>query len=292
MAAFVKNVVHWGAHQRSQMLSNDLCETCGKKPKFVENGFKHPYCSRTCARSGPGPGPKPCLLRGCRVTGRPAFADFCSDIHAKEGVRKGQVQGCTVCGTQPRSIGELCITCERSNAGKTRFRELDNNGATFKQVRSQFISEWDSHQKPSVEKVYEVILPRDVQNCHASHRKRLQSAKELRTFHAAQCICNLGVSQAVLCDFKSCGICTVVKSSFKTFAFGEPTNNGRFGEGIYSYRNPQLADKFATSCTSSPYRVMIACDIVVENMVEVPEDESLFVATADAIIPAYVIMYK
>ncbi|THV01272.1 ADP-ribosylation [Dendrothele bispora CBS 962.96] len=107
-----------------------------------------------------------------------------------------------------------------------------------------------------------------------------------------QCICNLGVNQAVLCDLKSCGICNVVKSSFKTFAFGEHANNGRFGEGVYSYRNPQLADKFATSCTSSPYRVTIACDVVVENMVEVPESESLFVATADAIIPAYVIMYS
>ena len=37
----------------------------------------------------------------------------------------------------------------------------------------------------------------------------------------------------------------------------------RFGEGIYSYRNPACADKFSTSCTTSPYRVMIACDTLV-----------------------------
>jgi len=37
-----------------------------------------------------------------------------------------------------------------------------------------------------------------------------------------------------------------------------------FGDGVYSYRNPALADNFATSCTSSPYRVMIACDVTVE----------------------------
>jgi hypothetical protein len=37
-----------------------------------------------------------------------------------------------------------------------------------------------------------------------------------------------------------------------------------FGDGVYSYRNPALADNFATSCTSSPYRVMIACDVAVE----------------------------
>lgn len=37
----------------------------------------------------------------------------------------------------------------------------------------------------------------------------------------------------------------------------------RFGEGIYSYRNPACADRFSTSCTTSPYRVMIACDTFV-----------------------------
>lgn len=35
----------------------------------------------------------------------------------------------------------------------------------------------------------------------------------------------------------------------------------RFGNGIYSSPNPALADEFATSSTSSPYRVMIACEV-------------------------------
>ena len=120
----------------------------------------------------------------------------------------------------------------------------------------------------------------------------------------------------------------VVKSSFKSFAFGTSSNqgrcvrgyryafkhqltSGRFGDGIYSYRNPALADRFATSCTSSPYRVMIACDVSVEpeqcsmdevsgvvrrkaiiaDHAQVGEEESLFVPSADAIIPAYIIMY-
>ncbi|KAF5367730.1 hypothetical protein D9758_009883 [Tetrapyrgos nigripes] len=292
MAAFVKHVVHWGAQQRPQLSPNDLCETCGKKPKYVENGFKHPYCSRTCARSGPGPNPKSCTLRGCRATGKPGFADFCSETHAKEAVRKGEVQGCDACGIQPRSIGDLCINCDRNGSGKTKMRELNMNGSTFKQVRTQFISEWDSQVKPSVEKVYEVILPRDAQNRHATYSQTLRPAKELRTFHASQCVCNLGVQQPVLCDFKSCGTCCILKSAFRTFAFGETANLGRFGAGIYTYRNPELADHFATSCTSSPYRVMIACDVVVDNAVEIPMDKSLFVPTADAINPLYVIMYS
>lgn len=39
----------------------------------------------------------------------------------------------------------------------------------------------------------------------------------------------------------------------------------RHGSGVYSYLDPALADGFATSCTSSPYRVMIACDVIVSS---------------------------
>ena len=56
---------------------------CGKKPKFVDKGFKHPYCSRSCARNGQGPSPTACVFRGCRATGKPAFANFCSEAHAR-----------------------------------------------------------------------------------------------------------------------------------------------------------------------------------------------------------------
>lgn len=50
---------------------------------------------------------------------------------------------------------------------------------------------------------------------------------ELRTFHSSQCICDLGVGDAVLCNFQACGICNIVKSSFRAFAFGVPQNIGR-----------------------------------------------------------------
>ena len=106
--------------------------------------------------------------------------------------------------------------------------------------------------------------------------------EKVRSFHSSLCLCDLGTKGAVLCSSKSCGICQIVKSRFKSFAFGALSNTGRwvvdcilgrieltrpiisFGDGIYSYRNPALADVFATSCTSSPYRVMIVCDVVVE----------------------------
>jgi hypothetical protein len=117
-------------------------------------------------------------------------------------------------------------------------------------------------------------------------RSSYPTFEEVRSFHSSQCICDLGHKEPVLCNYRSCGICSIVKSSFKSFAFGVTSNSGRcawncwlqwntnwwfrsrFGEGIYSYRNPAFADQYATSCTSSPYRVMIACDALVEGAVD------------------------
>ncbi|TFK36684.1 hypothetical protein BDQ12DRAFT_699509 [Crucibulum laeve] len=296
MPSLVKNVVNWGSH-RVQSPPVELCEICGKKPKFVEKGFKHPYCSRSCARNGQGPSPSVCILNGCRATGKPAFANFCSEAHAKEGVRQGQVDACEHCSTQPRLVGTLCISCDRRSKVGPRLRELKSDGTTFKNLRAQFLSEWESSGAvPFFDKAYEIILPRDIRSRHDQYRSQNHGYEEIRSFHSSQCICDLGFKDATLCDFKSCGVCSIIKSSFKSFAFGAPFNTGRFGDGVYSYRNPGLADRFATSCTSSPYRVMIACDVVVEpgqaaGIDDVAEEESLFVPTSDAILPVYAIMY-
>jgi hypothetical protein len=93
----------------------------------------------------------------------------------------------------------------------------------------------------------------------------------------------------------------------------------RLGVGIYSYENPALADRFATSCLSSPYRVMIACDVAIASKRGLPllspkkpvspvccmhvnelsspsfqnlTDKPIFVEKAKAIIPMYLILYS
>lgn len=171
MASIVRNVVHWGSHsqrQKSQVqVDRDLCEVfrltsifnvdvdfctkiCGKKPKFVDKGFKHPYCSRSCARNGQGPSPTACVYRGCRATGKPAFANFCSEAHARyntsipiihsqiknflrrEGVLHGQAEGCELCGMQPRIVGTMCITCDRLVCTGPQLKELNTDGTIFK----------------------------------------------------------------------------------------------------------------------------------------------------------------
>lgn len=64
----------------------------------------------------------------------------------------------------------------------------------------------------------------------STRRQSLESGggvRLLRTFHASQCICDMGTKGTVLCDWRSCGICNIVKSGFACVAFGAPGNKGR-----------------------------------------------------------------
>ncbi|CAK5269535.1 unnamed protein product [Mycena citricolor] len=299
------SILHWGTRQQktiSVVPAMDLCDQCGQKPKFLElGGAQHPYCSRSCAKKAQATTQPEssntqyltaCVLRGCRATGKSAFANFCSDEHGKQGVQMGQAEACDMCQVSPRAIGDLCLPCERKYPGP-RLREVSPSATSFRDVRAQFLSEWDnpSGTKPKVEKVYQISVPRDIKARHESFRRTQHPTTEIRLFHSSQCICDLGTKGPALCSFRSCGICSIVKSSFHEFAFGEKANCGRFGDGVYAFRNPSLADGHSTSATSTPYRVMIACDAAVASNAEIPDDLSVFIPRAEAILPAYVIIY-
>ncbi|KAF7771804.1 hypothetical protein Agabi119p4_6115 [Agaricus bisporus var. burnettii] len=280
--------------------SKDLCETCNLKPKFFGKGVLHPYCSRTCARNGGrAVGIIECLLPGCHATGKTAFSNFCSEDHAIKGVLQNRAAGCTRCMVQPQVLGGLCIACDRRSRVGPRLQELNQDSSTFKDLRMQFLSEWERNEdKPPVfEKAYEVILPRDIRVRHDAYWAKNEGSEKIRTFYSALCICDLGFKDDNICDGRTCGICCTVKSSFKSFAFGRTFMEGRFGKGIYSSRNPACADRFSTSCTTSPYRVMIACDTVApcENDslddAEI-EETSVFTPIADGILPAFVVVYS
>ncbi|KAF7341447.1 hypothetical protein MVEN_01881900 [Mycena venus] len=220
----------------------------------------------------------------------PIFAR--TSTEGEQAVRSRQVEECDSCHENPRASGHLCVVCDRKMLGP-RLQELAVGSTPFTDIGTQFLSEWDSLNaaRPQIKKVYQVLVPRDVRVRHNAYRTNQRATEEIRVFHSAQCICDMGTKTPALCNFKSCDICCLLKSSFNEFAFGDRFNTGRFGEGIYSYRNPSLANMHATAATSTPYRVMIACDIAVQSDFEVPDKESVFVPSADAIVPAFIIMY-
>ncbi|KAJ3773488.1 hypothetical protein FB446DRAFT_531293 [Lentinula raphanica] len=322
MASIVRNVVNWSAqHGRSSpQMQSDMCEVCGKRPKFVEKGHKHPYCGRTCASktsqsSGKSSSPttpitvntttaKTCLIPGCPYDAK--FQGYCDPEHAMEAVKSGQAQGCDMCHDQPVSINirasrgssarKLCVGCNRALTGGTQLKELGNRDSQFQDVRKRFIQEWNVQGEalPTVNKVYQVIVPRDHLSRYAAHKKTLHKAQEMRTYHASLMLCDLGTKGPFICERQGCGICSVLRSSFEAFAFGDKHQQGRFGPGIYTQMNPKLADKEATTITTSPYRIMVACDILVDADQEPisMDDEPAFTKTSDAIKAAYVIVYS
>ena len=104
-------------------------------------------------------------------------------------------------------------------------------------------------------------FPVDLLTNFRTDLEALCKAGQVRTFHGAQCICDLGVGDTSLCKWNSCGICSIIKSSFTRFEFGMSSHSGRHGNGIYSYFDPSKADKFATSSVSSPYRAILLCEV-------------------------------
>ncbi|OJA12645.1 hypothetical protein AZE42_07953 [Rhizopogon vesiculosus] len=278
------------------------CEACGVKPKYIDpNGMQHAYCGRSCARTGVGKGVPECSLRGCSNLEAAAFNGFCSEEHAKKG---GMVP------PPPASPGPKTQIPTRNHSGTARpkltppadvvhLSDIPSSGTVWREFVREWNSKWLSHEGSAlVEKLYEISYPAGISDSQDNYQQDIEATGQpriLRTFHASQCICDMGTKGPVLCKWKSCGICNVVGSAFRGVAFGVPYNTGRQGKGLYSSRNPASADLFATSCLSSPYRVMIACDVVLPQHLDkntsVVAGDRVVVRVPEAIVPRFIVMY-
>lgn len=229
----------------------------------------------------------------------------CRIINFRAAVRSQQVRGCAQCNDLPSVEGNLCAACDRQSRAEPRLDELDPHGPAFKRLASDIDLLWKPvNSSVKVAKIFSIVNSQGARDKFETKQKKLISAgsvQMLRTFHSSQCICNLGHLDSKICDTPSCGICSVLKSSFKLFAFGIPHNDGRHGKGIYSYQNPACADRHSTSCTSSPYRVMISCTVAIQDgkswlpklrrVTSISDDDGVFVSDPDAIIARHVILY-
>lgn len=118
--------------------------------------------------------------------------------------------------------------------------------------------------------------------------------RQLRTFHSTQCICDIGTINVRFCTWPSCGICAILKSAFTAFEFGVKSNSGRsadslvsrrdplltrvfirFGDGVYSYLESSQADRHAVSTMSSPFRVMLGCEVNLPPRVQLPKSSGI-----------------
>ncbi|KAI6101158.1 hypothetical protein F5141DRAFT_1008880, partial [Pisolithus sp. B1] len=268
---------------------------CGTKPKHVDSsGVKHSFCGRTCAARGSTTGAASksptCRIRSCNNVVDPIFQGFCSEDHAKQGVGTGLVQGCPRCKILPQTNGQMCARCAQLPADVPRMWNINHSGTVWRECAGMTDGEMEIQQRSSSYSKYHIRLPSSLKKIHIGyqHLKSTGGSRLFRTFHASQCICDMGTNGPTLCNWGSCGICNIVKSAFREIAFGAPFNKGRHGNGLYSCANPCRADRYATSCLSSPYRVMIACDVVLPQVLM---DELIVVRDSAAITPRYVVMY-
>ncbi|KAG8945920.1 hypothetical protein FRC04_012172 [Tulasnella sp. 424] len=185
-------------------------------------------------------------------------------------------------------------------------------------IYHKFITEWEDPTgelaAPEVTAIYQISLPyyedrfldaMQVPNCHWNFAKAQAhgGSNTKSAWFACQCICDVGVKSADLCNFRSCGICMVVKSGFDELAFGQTTNNGIYGDGIYANLNPAMAHRFTVRKVDHDSRVVILCSIVelepgapVENILDygaaIDGSGKVFCAKKDVIIPRRLVVYS
>lgn len=276
-----------------------MCEACGIKPKYVNpSGTQHSYCGRSCARTGVGKAASECLLRGCSNPGT-AFNGFCSVDHAKKGSAVSPPSASPGPKTQLQTHNHNGAGHAKPPSDVVNLSEIPSSATVWREFVREWNSKWLSQEGSAlVEKLYEISYPKSISDAQDKYLQGSQATGQahiLRTFHAAQCICDMGTKGPMLCKWNSCGICNVVGSAFKSVAFGVPYNIGRQGKGLYSSRNPASADRLATSCLSSPYRVIIACDVILpqhlDKSTSIVAGDRVVVRVSDAIIPRFIVMY-
>ncbi|KAG8914194.1 hypothetical protein FRC01_004180, partial [Tulasnella sp. 417] len=190
---------------------------------------------------------------------------------------------------------EFCSEkCERA-AGiakrKVVFRVLkqfDPNDRIAQAIYQKFCEEWvdpsGTLETPDVNAIYHINLPyyEDrfldamqvipfpdllsyylyLQNLLSYKAHAYGGSNTTSAWFGCQCICDVGVKSPDLCNTRSCGICMVIKSGFDELAFGKPTNNGIYGDGIYAHKNPAMAHRFTLRKSGHDMRAVILCSIV------------------------------
>ncbi|KAF9533939.1 hypothetical protein CPB83DRAFT_844795 [Crepidotus variabilis] len=277
----------------------ELCEVCHARPKFQDpTGFKHQYCGKTCARNDPYKSPTANRGYLAPQQGVPSRGTaFVAKAQSRPIVHAQQTDKCELCSVQPGTRGTICFSCDQLVKIGPQLQELNPGSQDFKTVQADFICKWKSAgSHPQLEKVYAVLPLQDPQTKFLRYRASKPNSQVARSYYASQCICDFGAQVSLLCNIKACGICSIVKSSFQSFAFGARFNSGRYGDGVYSYSNPAMADRFATTSESSPYRVAIACDVCVElgqkGIDKLGKGESIFVPHSDGILPVFILLYR
>jgi len=277
-----------------------LCQNCNARPVYVENGRNHDFCGIRCAKANRQGSPMPpdrtnsttstgsvttCLLAGCnrrahvdRRSGQ--SSEYCSQGHRSEAVDSGQAEACLRCKRWPKALvnGRRSEFCSRKCSQDTieaapTILEVSSTDQIYEDVTKQFQEQW-RHQTaiPSVVAIWKIFTDKEVANKFDRYKLSVErrtgedGGNSRRRWHGTVRACKLGEDsdEDTLCMEPACSLCCIIRSSFQLAKFGQRTNFGRFGQGIYTSATSSKANDYVAQAlgTSAKYKAILLNNVV------------------------------
>ncbi|KAI0688516.1 hypothetical protein BC835DRAFT_308186 [Cytidiella melzeri] len=281
-----------------------VCKNCKQRPVYIANGRRLGYCGKRCASSTKTAcgtfvitrrisalPTNPKVVAQCHTAGctRPVFlgsdgsaSQWCSQLHRSQALKDDGIEACLFCRKQPKAYltaipSDYCSRkCgQESSRFAPAILPIDNHYSGFKEVSQQFRDQWKHKTRiPNVVKVWRIIGEKALQDDFARYKLSVERKRTLpggnskRRWHGTVRQCRLGDDdgQSVLCQDTACSLCSIIKSSFRVAKFGQRTNFGRFGQGIYTSATSSKANDYVDGPRSSPFKAMLLNDVVLGNV--------------------------
>ncbi|EKM52581.1 uncharacterized protein PHACADRAFT_211824 [Phanerochaete carnosa HHB-10118-sp] len=284
----------------SKINQNSICKNCHARPVYVENGKAHDFCGLRCAtaaRSGNGARQAlapinvnqgrnaVCAITGC---GRPVFVnqqgnpgEYCSQRHRQLAIQNG-AEACLFCGEWPKATingrkSDFCSKrCKDDTANSApMILEVPPSHEAFESVANQFTTKWlHTLTPPKVYKVYKIYSSKDHMDefgrykLGVERRTGLEGGNSNRRFHGTVRACHIGDHYTGFCSDEDCSLCRILESSFEVARFGQRTNFGRFGAGIYTSATSSKANDYVGELAMSNYQAMLLTEVIMGKAIK------------------------
>ncbi|KDQ12130.1 hypothetical protein BOTBODRAFT_635029 [Botryobasidium botryosum FD-172 SS1] len=199
-----------------------------------------------------------CLTRLCNGEGDKSKCNYChnrpkfkSYNQCGQTCRNLSREACLMCRCRPR-LGKYHFcgrTCKKIAMGTTpRILKVPRDHVTWKMVETKFNQSWNppprrTTPRPTIKYVYKVVENQTFLSPYDSYKKRV--GKERFCYHGTSRACQLGnIGQTKLCNQSTCGICGVLKTSYKV---GVANASGGFGAGVYTSTASNKAHEYIGS---------------------------------------------
>ncbi|KIO17228.1 hypothetical protein M407DRAFT_33130 [Tulasnella calospora MUT 4182] len=203
----------------------------------------------------------------CRIPecDQPPFqfgAEYCSNQHRAEAVRRGLAPPCISCYLYPRVLYNFCgQSCnDRVSNGGPSLLPLEDRDPKFEEIRHLFDVSWKCTKKPKpkVTVIHKIVLGKNSMSNFFAYRKSVEDKRnfisqcrtpgnEGRRWFGTHRECQIGdnPNSMAYCANPRCSLCTLLKKSFKK------GNTERPGAGISVSALSSKADESSTNGSSS-----------------------------------------